>query len=52
MVYYFDGKPTIGYCLKCDKIATYSGQSGLHCPECRSKDVSIFEWDGEGEYPV
>ena len=50
MVYYFE-KPTIGYCSKCDKIATYNEQVGLYCPKCKSENVSIFEWDGEDPYP-
>jgi len=50
MVYFFE-KPTIGYCKKCEKIATWNDVKGLHCPKCKSKDLSIFEWDGESEYP-
>ena len=50
MVWFFD-KPTIGYCPKCDKIATWSRGEGLHCPKCKTTDVSIFEWDENSPYP-
>lgn len=49
-VWYFD-KPTIGYCPKCNEIATYSSARGLHCPKCKTKNISYFEWDGESPYP-
>jgi hypothetical protein len=48
IVYFFD-KPTIGYCRKCDEIAIY--REGLECPTCRTSQLSIFTWNGEGPYP-
>jgi len=49
-IYYFD-KPVIGVCAKCDEFAIYIEGKGLICPECGSRDISIFEWDGESAYP-
>ena len=48
-IYYFD-KPVIGVCAKCDEFAIYIEGKGLICPECGSRDISIFEWDGESAY--
>ena len=47
-IYYFE-KPTIGYCRKCEKIATY--QDKLQCPKCKTTNLSIFEWNEESAYP-
>ena len=49
-VYFFD-EPTIGYCKECELIATWDEELGLYCPGCESTKISIFEWDGESEYP-
>lgn len=49
-VYFFE-KPTIGYCKHCDKEAVYIEGKGLHCPNCKTYDVSVFEWDEESEFP-
>lgn len=49
-IYYWE-KPVIGVCPKCNKFAIYIEGKGLICPECESRDISIFEWDGESKYP-
>ena len=41
-VYHF-GVPAVGYCTECDKQAIYNSEEGLHCPECKTKDLDIFE---------
>ncbi|GAG73929.1 unnamed protein product [marine sediment metagenome] len=49
-VWFFE-KPTIGYCPDCDELAVWDSERGLHCPKCKSTEVSIFEWMGNGKYP-
>jgi len=49
-VWFFE-KPTIGYCPDCDELAVWDSERGLHCPKCKSTEVSIFEWTGNGKYP-
>lgn len=50
-VWYFDKKPTIGYCTDCEETAIWTEGLGLHCPKCRTTDVSVFEWDGVSKAP-
>lgn len=47
-IYYFD-KPTIGYCSKCDKLATYTDK--LQCPNNAEHELSLFKWDGDSPHP-
>lgn len=49
-VWYFE-LPTIGYCPECDRIAEWDSVRGLHCPECKTQEVSLFTWNGEDPYP-
>ena len=49
-IYYFD-KPVIGYCPVCDVLAVYSSERGLHCPKCKSSDISVFEWNESSRHP-
>jgi len=49
-IYYFD-KPTIGYCPNCDELAIYIENKGLICPKCKTRDLSIFEWDESSRNP-
>ena len=49
-VYFFE-KPTIAYCKTCDEAITYKGRDGLRCTKCQTNKLSIFEWDGDSEYP-
>jgi Zn finger protein HypA/HybF involved in hydrogenase expression len=50
MVYFFD-KPTVGYCKHCERFAEWDSARGLYCPACGNKNLSIFKWDEESEYP-
>ena len=49
IVYYFVDAPTIGYCPKCEETAIY--MDGLVCPKCRTRELSIFVWDGKSARP-
>ncbi len=49
-VYFFD-KPIIGYCPECDEIAVWDSANGLHCPNCKSDELSEFEYEGKRPYP-
>ena len=49
-VYFFD-KPTIGYCPECRELAYWHPVKGLHCPQCKTINLSIFEWDEVSRYP-
>lgn len=50
IVYFFDETPTIGFCPKCEETAVY-GAEGLACPKCRTRELSIFVWDGKSAHP-
>jgi len=49
-IYYFD-KPTIGICSECGHVAIYKENRGFTCPNCGSKKISIFIWDGNSPEP-
>ena len=48
---YYEDKPYIGYCHKCAVLADYHDSEGLCCPVCGNREISIFEYNGEGPYP-
>lgn len=51
IVYFFDEIPTIGFCSKCEETAVYGAEVGLACPKCRTRELSIFVWDGKSTHP-
>lgn len=51
IVYFFDGKPTIGYCPRCEVTAIYMEEKGLICPVCESRNLSHFLWDKVSNHP-
>uniref|UniRef100_A0A6M3X4U6 Uncharacterized protein n=1 Tax=viral metagenome TaxID=1070528 RepID=A0A6M3X4U6_9ZZZZ len=50
LVYFFED-PTIGYCKDCDCLAVWDSEQGLHCPKCKSQDISLFIHDPDSPYP-
>lgn len=51
IVYYFDGKATIGYCPECGVTAVFTYLRGFICPVDKNHEISIFEWNRTSAYP-